>query len=102
MKIRKEDCDVVSQYLIVWKSPKLSVLAVYRTEMEQKVNESWKQFKYTEKVNKFSPEIQLKYSITSSVLPSLLWVVNHDIIWKLYLKPEMDFEKRTVPLGWGC
>lgn len=41
--------------------------------------------------DKFSTEILLKYNITFSILPSVLAVVNHCIIWKLYLKQEIEF-----------
>ena len=44
--------------------------------------------------DKFSTEIQLKHSITFSVLPSVLAVETHCIIWKLYLKQEMKFKKK--------
>lgn len=75
---------------------RISVSEVCTTEMEQKVNEGWEQFNYPEKLNncKFSTEIQLKYNITFSILPSVLAVVNHCIIWKLYLKQEMAFKKQ--------
>lgn len=43
--------------------------------------------------DKFSTEIQLKCNITFSILPSVLAVENHCIIWKLYLKQEMEFKK---------
>lgn len=50
--------------------------------------------------DQFSTEIQLKYNITFSILPSVLAVENHCIIWKLYLKQEMEFKKkeRQCPL----
>lgn len=74
---------------------RISISEACITEMEQKVNESWEQFKYPEKLNdKFFTEIQLKDSITFSILLSVLAVVNHCIIWKLYLKQEIVKKKK--------
>lgn len=44
--------------------------------------------------DKFFTEIQLKDSITFSILLSVLAVVNHCIIWKLYLKQEIVKKKK--------